>query len=101
MNPTTKIGAFTLLPAADGKCPDCATAHDPQLPHNQQSMFWQYRFYGVHDRWPTWADAIAHCEDHIAEKWINALPEFGGPVVTMEEIHAARAFVESKTEDAS
>jgi hypothetical protein len=27
------------------------------------------RFYSLYKRWPTWADAIAHCPDYIAEAW--------------------------------
>jgi hypothetical protein len=35
--------------------------HAPELPHDQESLYYKYRFYGVRGRWPTWADAVAHC----------------------------------------
>ena len=49
-----------LLPSPPGVCPICATDHRPELPHNALSMYYQFRFYGVRGRWPTWADAVAH-----------------------------------------
>ena len=66
-------GGFSLLPAAVGTCPLCATKHHPEQPHNQQSLFFQMRFHGLHGRWPTWADAIAHCDDDMRRVWTKAL----------------------------
>ena len=40
----------TLLPAPKGTCPECAVKHDPDQPHNQQSLFYQYHFYHEHGR---------------------------------------------------
>lgn len=37
-----KVGAFTLLPAPRGTCEECAVAHKPDEPHNQQSLHYQY-----------------------------------------------------------
>jgi len=67
----------TLLPPKEGLCQQCATDHDPALPHNQQSMFWQYWFYRSVNgaRWPTWDDAMAHCTPEMQEKWKTALAE--------------------------
>lgn len=48
------LGPATLLPPPKGTCPECAINHAPELPHNQQSLFYQYSFYGKHGRWPTW-----------------------------------------------
>ena len=62
-----------LLPPAEGKCPVCAVEHAPELPHNAQSLYYQYRFYGVRGRWPTWADAVAHCEPELREAWKQEL----------------------------
>ena len=58
-----------LLPPPPGVCPICAVDHDPTLPHNAQSLYYQYRFYGVRGRWPTWADAIAHCDEATRRLW--------------------------------
>ena len=51
--------------------------HDPRTAHNQQSMYWQYHFYGKHGRWPTWKDAMAHCTDNVKAQWIKLLAEHG------------------------
>lgn len=72
-----KTVSFGLMPAAEGTCPDCAVAHDPAMPHNAQSLFYQYRFCGEHNRWPTWADAIAHCSPELQADWKAALQERG------------------------
>jgi hypothetical protein len=32
-------------------------------------LYYQYRFYGLRGRWPTWADVLAHCEESVREKW--------------------------------
>lgn len=67
----------TLLPAPEGTCPECATKHEPEQPHNQQSLYWQYKFYNKHGRWPTWKDAMAHCPPDIKRFWIEELKERG------------------------
>lgn len=64
----------TLLPPAPDKCQSCARTHDPVLPHDQQSVFWQYWFYKQSGgRWPTWDDAMAHCSPEVREAWKVAL----------------------------
>lgn len=62
-----------LLPPKVGTCPICATNHEPEMPHNAQSIYYQYRFYGIRGRWPTWADAIAHCAGPMKEHWRREL----------------------------
>lgn len=69
-----------LLPPAPDKCQACAVAHDPDEPHNQQSLFYQYWFYGQHGRWPTWADAMAHCDEATRAVWTEHLTAAGEPV---------------------
>ncbi|MFN3624961.1 MAG: DUF5131 family protein, partial [Hyphomicrobium sp.] len=44
-----------------------AVAHEPHLFHHCPSLFYQYAFYGRQRRWPTWADASAHCEPLIVD----------------------------------
>ena len=56
-----------------GTCSECATKHPPEMPHNQQSLTYQYKFYDRHGRWPTWEDAMAHCSDEIKQLWKDAL----------------------------
>ncbi|WP_287194954.1 hypothetical protein [Syntrophothermus sp.] len=67
--PGKHLGAFGLMPAAPGTCPECAVDHPPELPHNQQSLFFQYKFFNEHGRWPTWEDAMAHCSEEMKEFW--------------------------------
>lgn len=71
------LAPFRLLPAKPGTCPQCATKHKPELPHNQQSITYQYWFYNEHGRWPTWADAMAHCSDQMREWWTAELAKKG------------------------
>ena len=66
-----------LLPPKEGTCPICATKHEPEMPHNAQSLYYQYRFYGVRGRWPTWADAMAHCSEEMRVLWERQLRERG------------------------
>jgi hypothetical protein len=66
-----------LLPAKAGTCPECATAHSPEFPHNAQSLHYQYAFFEKHGRWPNWKDAVAHCAPELAQAWIAALIEKG------------------------
>lgn len=68
-----------------GTCPECAVTHDPDQPHNQQSLAYQYKFYDEHGRWPTWADAMVHCPDHIKQFWIEELAKCGVVVGEIEE----------------
>lgn len=82
-----------LLPPPAGTCPICAVKHEPNQPHNCQSLYYQYRFYGIRGRWPTWADAIAHCDATTKKHWTQALknrcawsePETGDPVADPPE----------------
>lgn len=71
------LGPWKLLKTREGTCPECAVDHDPSAPHNQQSLAYQYDFYGKHGRWPEWSDAMAHCTDEVKQLWIKALAEKG------------------------
>lgn len=66
-----------LLPAKPGTCEECATAHPKEAPHNQQSFYWGVRFNMQNGRSPTWADAMAHCDEKTKSLWIDALAERG------------------------
>ncbi len=69
----------------EGTCPECAVRHDPIQPHNRDSLAYQYKFYAQHGRWPTWADAMAHCSKEIKEYWTQALKERGVEVGKEQE----------------
>ncbi|WP_195985336.1 hypothetical protein [Clostridium sp. D33t1_170424_F3] len=69
---------MTLLGSTPpGTCPECAVKHDPEQPHNRDSLCYQYKFYDQHGRWPTWADAMAHCTPEVKAIWREALKEHG------------------------
>jgi len=70
-------GVMTLLPPAPHLCQECATDHEPHLPHNAQSLFYGMKFKIEHGRDPTWADAMAHCSDEMKKLWTEALAERG------------------------
>lgn len=76
---STNLDGFTLLRPRlkEGQCAECAVVHEPEQPHNQQSLFWQYSFREKHGRWPTWADAMAHCSPEVKQFWTEALAEHG------------------------
>lgn len=77
------FSAWTVLPPEPGVCPECAVDHDPAIPHNLQSLHYQYNFRsfqakrGLEERWPTWADAMAHCEPEMRRQWVDALRDQG------------------------
>lgn len=71
-----------LLGPKPGVCQTCATDHDEAMPHNAQSLFYQYNFYNEHGRWPTWKDALAHCTQHVRDQWKKHLATHG---VTVED----------------
>jgi len=66
-----------LLPPRKDVCQSCAVDHKPDQPHNQQSLYYQYWFWGQNNRWPTWADAMAHCAPEVQSQWKTLLAEKG------------------------
>ena len=66
-----------LLPPAPHLCQVCAVAHPSHAPHNRDSLYYQMRFRSEHGRWPTWRDAVAHCDLEVQEMWEEALRERG------------------------
>ena len=71
------MSGLKLLPPAPGRCSICATEHEPNFPHNAQSLYYQYWFYGLRGRWPTWADAVAHCDETTQSLWRSVLRKHG------------------------
>lgn len=66
-----------LLPPAPGLCVECATKHEPEMPHNRKSLHYMYYFYNKNGRFPNWKDAMIHCEDKVKEFWIDELTKAG------------------------
>jgi hypothetical protein len=71
------LSTMTLLPPRPDVCQECAVQHDADLPHNTQSLYYQYSFFMRFNRWPTWADAMAHCSEEMRATWTKALAEYG------------------------
>jgi hypothetical protein len=69
--PLTVVEApsMKLLPCPKDKCQICAVDHPATYPHNKDSLYYQMQFNGRFDRWPTWADAMAHCDEQMRTVW--------------------------------
>lgn len=65
--------SMKLLPPPEGHCRICAVKHEPAMPHNAQSLFYQMRFKMRYGRDGTWADAAAHCTNEMRAYWAKEL----------------------------
>lgn len=74
-----KDATWTLMPldTSNGECSQCGQVHEPDWPHNRDSLHYQYAFYAEHDRWPTWADAMAHSPALVRAIWTEELHKIG------------------------
>ena len=61
MRPSDGMDEIIVSAPTSGRCPLCADKHDEREPHNRDSLYYQQKFYRLHKRFPTWADAMAHC----------------------------------------
>lgn len=77
MKNQSNIQQFTLLAPAKDTCQVCATEHRPEEPHNKQSIFYQIKFQAQHGRWPTWTDAMSHCQPDMKAAWTAELKARG------------------------
>ncbi len=66
-----------MLGARPDHCPECNIKHDATEPHDATTLFYQVKFQREHDRWPTWADAMAHCSMETKRFWIKELAKHG------------------------
>jgi len=71
------LGNWRVGPTEPGACPECGARHDPRLPHDHESLAYQYAFYDRHGRWASWADAMAHCDEGMKVLWAASLAEHG------------------------
>lgn len=62
-----------IMPPVPGTCRECATCHEPGMPHDRDSLYYQFRFFCKHGRFPTWMDAMAHCTGTIRARAAVAL----------------------------
>ncbi|MCE7797889.1 hypothetical protein LWE61_15165 [Sphingobium sufflavum] len=70
-------GTMMLLPPRDDLCQVCAGNHEPNWPHNAQSMYYQVSFQMQHGRAPNWNDAMEHCSDEMRQLWTEELVALG------------------------
>jgi hypothetical protein len=68
-------GGFKLLPGPEGTCEWCHIEHPSNAPHNKDSLPYQMKFKQIHGRYPTWTDAMAHCEETVKRFWRENLVE--------------------------
>jgi len=66
-----------ILPPMKGTCPECAAKHEPDWPHNRDSLYYQIRFYQKNGRMPTWGDAMAHCSEDMKRVCREVLTKHG------------------------
>ncbi len=66
-------GGFKMLPGPPGTCEWCHTAHEPDQPHNKQSLPYQMKFRQLNGRAATWTDAMAHCPPKVQAFWRKEL----------------------------
>jgi len=66
-------GTMMLLPPPKDRCQECATKHEPELPHNAQSLYYGVAFKIVHGVDPTWGNALEHCTPEMRAMWEREL----------------------------
>lgn len=76
---TDEVKDFQVLPPLDPTvCQTCNWHHEPSQPHNLQTLHYKYVFYYANGhRWPTWKDAMAHCDEPTRKAWEAKLRELG------------------------
>lgn len=62
-------GKMMLMPPKEGLCQICAREHEPELPHDATTLYYQTRFNMEHGRAATWIDAMEHCEPGVKAEW--------------------------------
>jgi hypothetical protein len=68
-------GGLLMLPGPPGTCEWCHVKHDPEHPHNQQSLPYRMKFHTINGRCPTWSDAMAHCSTDLQKLWRKKIRE--------------------------
>lgn len=71
-------------PVLPGACKQCGTMHDPEEPHDRDSLYYKNKFFKKHKRFPTWNDAMEHCTEPVREAYIKRLEKRGIYVIRKE-----------------
>lgn len=77
----------------EGQCPECGVFHTPDQPHDRDSLRYQYTFYDKHGRWPSWVDAMEHCEADVKAFWTGELEAQGVAVAAAPEMARMNVYV--------
>jgi hypothetical protein len=64
---------LVLLKINPSQCSECGWNHDPEIPHNKNSPFYQAKFSDENHREPTWEDAMAHCSEERKQWWRDSM----------------------------
>lgn len=75
-----EIGEVRITPLLPGSCPVCAARHRPEEPHDRDSLYYQNWFYKTHRRFPTWEDAMSHCDEKTRDEFKKMLARRGIPL---------------------
>lgn len=70
-------GEIKLIPPGPGHCPVCAGTHEKDMPHDRDSLYYQFRFRRKYKRFPTWEDAMSHCSEPTKERYREYLKKKG------------------------
>ena len=74
-----------LAPPKPGACPVCAVDHDPAMPHNRYSLYYQMKFRQQHGRFPTRKDAAAHCAPEMKKRFAEEYARHGITIDLFDE----------------
>lgn len=74
---TIELQGLRLVPPHPSKCQECAVDHEPDFPHNRDSLYYGMKFKMEHNRDPTWEDALAHCSEEMYQLWYTELATLG------------------------
>ncbi len=69
--------SMMLLPPLPHKCQTCATLHEPHLPHNAQSLYYQMKYKMETGKEPNWKTAMSHCSTEMKKIWLAHLKDIG------------------------
>ena len=71
------LRCYSFEPPMPGACPTCAAFHNPSEPHNRNSLYYQMHFRKKYRRYPTWEDAMSHCNEQTKRVWRAKLAMLG------------------------
>lgn len=84
MRPSDGMEEIRITAPTPGTCPVCASRHDRRDPHDRDSLYYQNRFYKKHKRFPTWEDAMSHCDAATQAAFREKLKKQG--IITETEV---------------